>query len=591
MCGILFKSNYFTNCDILKFKEALKTMTHRGPDECGLYFCDDYAMGHNRLAIRDVVNGHQPISILNHHLIYNGEIYNTEELNDILKSKVMCHSDSVILLKMLLEYNEKALEKINGIFGFVYVRNGYVLAARDKIGIKPLYYSMIDKDIIISSEIKAILKYKGEAIVDKNGLCELLGLLPSHSPGNTIYKGIYELKPGHYLTYDRTNGLKINKYYDLKPLDYNMSLEDTRSMVKHILVDAIRKQMVSDVPYCSFLSGGLDSSIIVGVMKEYKNNLNTFSITYEDNDKDFIKNEFETSSDEDYVKLLKTKHRTITIDNTTLIDYLKTAVVLRDGPGMVDIDASLYYLAKRVKEDYSVSMSGECSDEIFGGYPWYYKDDKYDIFPWIRNLDYRNELINKNLNIDIKDYVKKKYDEIIKETPVLKTDSEEKIKERQMYYLNVKYFMQSLIERHDRMTMGASLEVRVPFADYRLVDLLYNVPFNYKYYNNTEKALLRDSMKEYIPELIYNRKKSPYPKTRSKKYSKTIKKLLQEVLKDKNSILYTLFDSEKLIELANSNKELDTPWYGQLMRIDQLRAFLYQIDFWYKEYNIKLELS
>lgn len=586
MSGIFFKTNFYTNCDVVLFKESLDSMNHRGPDETILYFNNDFSMGHKNLLSKEYVNGKSIISIYDRHLLFDGEVYNRDELG------IKDYKSDLLLVSSLLKENDKkkVLNKINGIFSLVYVNNNNVFIARDKIGIKPLYYAIYNDDIIISSEIKGILKYIGEAVVDKEGLCELLGMLPSHTPGKTIYKGIYELEAGHYLTFNHKEGLKIEKYFDLTPKDFNLSLDDTKSMVKHLLCDAINKQVGNEISLCSFLSGGLDSSVIVGVINEQKKNLNTFSINYEDNDKDYTLNQFETSKDEDYVHLMNTKHTTITIDNSTLIDYLKTAVVLRDSPGMADIDASLYYLCKRVHDKYNTSTSGEISDEIFGGYPWYYKNDKYDIFPWIRNLDYRCDLINKDLDINIKEYVNDKYLKILKETPILPSDSKERVLERQMYYLNYKYFMASLVERHDRMTSGASLNVKVPFSDYRLVEFLYNVPFKYKYYNKTEKALLRDSMKEFIPEDIYLRKKSPYPKTRSKGYSRMIKKLLQQTLKNKSSILYTLFDNDKLIELASTNKELDVPWYGQLMRLDQLRAFLYQIDFWYKEYNIKLDL-
>ncbi len=598
MCGIFLKSNFYTDTDLGLFIKSANTLNHRGPDEEGFLFTNNFCLGHKRLSIIDKENGKQPMSILNNHLIYNGELYNTNKLRDKLKKdniNLTSHSDTEVLLQMLIKYKELTLDDLNGIFAFAFCNNHKVLAARDPVGVKPLYYKIVDNDIIIASEIKAILKYCKSAVVDRVGLTELLALGPAHSPGMTVYKDIYELKPGHYLTFDKTSGLVIKQYFNVSAKEYNNSLEDTLSYVKYLVSDSCRGQTISDVTLACLLSGGLDSSVVSSYVSQMKDNLETYSISYEGNKEDYVSNNFEVSDDNDYIgyvtSYLDVDHNNITIDLKTMIDYLKVCVCLKDYPGMTDIDCSMYYLAKNIKKKHSVALSGECADEIFGGYPWFYKDIKYEAFPWIRNLDFRQNIINPDLNIDIKDYVTKKYDEIIKEAPILNTDSEEKIKERQMSYINLKYFMTTLLERKDRMTMGASLEVRVPFADKRLVDFLYNVDFKHKYYNNVEKALLRDACKDILPIEVYNRKKSPYPKSRNKNYNKIVSKMLLEVLKEKDNMLHQIFDSEKLIDLINQEEELEVPWYGQLMRKDQLLAYILQIDFWLKEYNIILQLD
>lgn len=600
MCGILVKSNFYTSINYRLFLEAANTLNNRGPDESGYLFLQNYALGHKRLVVIDKENGKQPMSVMDAHLVYNGELYNTNEIRNKLKESGYSfkgYSDTEVVLKSISEYGAKALDLFNGIFAFAYVDNDELFAARDIAGVKPLYYSFINDDIIIASEIKAILKYQKQAIVDKQGLQELLGLAPSHSPGNTVFKGIYELKPGHYLKFSK-NGLVVKQYFDVKAKPYNLDLEQTIKMVEYLVKDACYRQTISDVPLACFLSGGLDSSIVSMYVGDVKPNLATYSIDYEGNDKEYRPNKFETSDDQDFVNYVvdkgRFKHKNCKIDLSTLADCLKTAVVLKDYPGMADVDASMFWLAKNIRQSHTVALSGECADEIFGGYPWFYRDDGgYVGFPWIRNLDYREELINKNLKdkLNIKEYVKEKYEEIIAKTPILDTDDEKTIKERQMSYLNLKYFMTTLLERKDRMTMGCSLEVRVPFADKRLIEFLYNVPWEYKYFNNTEKALLREACKNVLPEEVYKRKKSPYPKSRSTKYASIVSKLLRECLNNKDSILYTLFDEDKLYELIDSDKDLETPWYGQLMTKPQLMAFLYQIDFWFKEYEIKLDLG
>ena len=598
MCGIVYKSNFYTKTNVSDFIYSCELLNNRGPDETGYLFNDYHSFGHKRLSIRDIKNGKQPMSILNDHLVYNGELYNIDFLKEKLNKKgvdLEFKSDTLLLLKLLITYNKKCLKDLNGIFSFVYTHDDNVLIVRDMFGVKPLFYSFIDNDIIVASEIKAILAYKKRAVVDVEGLHELLGMGPSHSIGKTIYKGIYEVKPGYYLTFSKEKGLKEYKYFDLKPIEFDMSYEKTVEKVKELLDNAIKSQSVSDVGISSFLSGGLDSSVISTVLKRQVLNLDTYSIDYEDNITDFIHNSFEISSDRDYTKIvsddISSIQHDIVISNDKLIEGLKAVVDLKDGPGMTDIDSSMYYLASNISKKHKVGMSGECADEIFGGYPWFYKNNNSGCFPWIRNIKWKESMLNdkwkKKLNL--KKYITDEYLKGIDNTPVLKNDSIKRIKERQMFYLNVKYFMQNLLDRKDRMNMGASLEVRVPFCDKELVQFLYNVPFEYKYKDNVEKKLLRDAYRGVVVDEVINRKKSPYPKSNSSNYHKKIVELLDEILTDKNSILYELFDIKKVKKLMKSNDELDVPWYGQLMRKTSFLAYLYQIDYWSKKYNIEIE--
>ncbi len=356
--------------------------------------------------------------------------------------------------------------------------------------------------------------------------------------------------------------------------------------------------MISDVDVAAFLSGGLDSSIISTIVAKNKKSLDCYTIDYEDNEKDFKPNEFERSRDYDYALLVSNDikanlHRAL-IDNDTLINNLKRAVICKDGPGMTDIDSSMIYIAEEISKKYKVALSGECADELFGGYSWFYtKAKEKNTFPWIRNLKDRENLLNEKWKrkLNISEYVKNEYLMSLNETPISNLDNQLEIKDRQMTYLNIRYFMTNLLDRKDRMTMGANppLEARVPFCDKKLVEFLYNLPFKYKYRFKTEKKILRDAFSGYVNDSVINRKKSPYPKSNSKEYEKRVKELLKEVLKDKNSILYELFDIDKINSLIESNEELSTPWYGQLMRKTAFFAYLYQIDYWYREYNIRIE--
>ncbi|MDE7264212.1 MAG: asparagine synthase (glutamine-hydrolyzing) [Anaeroplasmataceae bacterium] len=596
MCGIFYKSNFYSDTDEEKFIRACNLLNHRGPDDSGFLFNKEHSFGHKRLAIRDVVNAKQPMSILNDHLIYNGEIYNQDDLLKKLDAPLEFNSDTLLLLHLLIKYKEDIFKELNGIFAFVYTHMDEVWIVRDMFGVKPLYYTFVDKDIIVSSEMKSILEYTNQRVVDKDGLCELLGMGPSHSQAKTVFKGIYELRPGHYLKWKKGSEIEDHTYYQLEAKEFNLTYEETKKRVRFLLDRAIQRQMISDVDLSTFLSGGLDSSIISTIVAMNKESLDTYSISYENSE--FKENDFERSRDSDFTHLVSdaigSNQHDIMIDNKSLIEGLRKAVLIRDVPGMTDIDSSMYFLAKNIRNKHRLGLSGECADEVFGGYPWFYeKKRKLTTFPWIRNLDYKESLLTDKYRrlLNLKKYVMDEFDMAINETPVLKTDSKTTIKERQLSYINMKYFMTNLLDRKDRLTMGASIEVRVPFCDKDLVDFLYNVPFKYKYRSKVEKKLLRDAYKGTVIDEVIERKKSPYPKSNSSEYHKGVVKLLEEVLLDSNSILYEIFDIHKIRDIMQSDEELEVPWYGQLMRKTAFLAYLYQIDYWFKTYKIKLEIE
>ena len=596
MCGIFYKSNFYTKTDEEKFIHACNLLEHRGPDDYGFLFNKEHSFGHKRLAIRDVRNAKQPMSILNHHLIYKGELYNMDELEQKLDTPLEFKSDTLLLLRLLMQNKENIVKDLNGIFAFVYTDHDEVLIVRDMFGVKPLYYTIYEKDILVASEMKSILAYTEHRVLNKEGLCELLGMGPSHSQAKTVFKDIFELKPGHYLKFNKQGKLEDHTYYQLEAKGFDLSYEETKTKVRELLDRAIERQMISDVDLSTFLSGGLDSSIISTIVALHKDSLDTYSISYENSE--FKENAFERSKDSDFTHLVSdaihsTQHDVV-IDNKSLVEGLRQAVLIRDVPGMTDIDSSMYFLANSIRQKHKVGLSGECADEIFGGYPWFYeKKKKLTTFPWIRNLDYKESLLNEKYRslLNLKSYVMNEFNMAIAETPILKSDSKTQIRQRQLSYINIKYFMTNLLDRKDRLTMAASIEVRVPFCDKDLVDFLYNVPFKYKYRSKIEKKLLRDAYKGTVIDEVIDRKKSPYPKSNSEEYHREVVKLLNEVLEDKESILYEIFDISKIRDILNSEEELEVPWYGQLMRKTAFLAYLYQIDYWFKTYKIKLEIE
>lgn len=582
------------NCE--KAYKSLNKLNHRGPDEEGQVFKNKYYFGHKRLAVIDKEKGKQPYIFEDYVLLYNGELFNADELRDELKSKgynFVGYSDTEVLIKMYSEYKEVCVDKLNGIFAFIVFDSklNQVFACRDRIGVKPLFYYHKDNELMFSSEIKAILNYYDINSITLNAIREVLGLGPSRTQGNGIYPNVYELKAGHYLIY-KENKIKIKRYWNVSATIHIDDFKTTVEKVRFLIEDSIKRQLVYDVPLCSLLSGGLDSSTITLLAMKYNPEIESYSFDYQDNDKYFLKNDFQVSQDNEFIKLITEKsgikHHKLVINNEQLVDALKDALILKDYPGMADIDSSLFWYGKQIKSNFTVALSGECADEIFGGYPWFYRDISNQGFPWIRNMEERNNLLNEKYKnkLDIINYVQEKYKQSVKEAPLTGSENEQDKKHKQLTYLNMNWFMTTLLERIDRMTMGAGLEVRVPFADYRLVEYLYNTPWDYKFYKGKEKGLLREAVCDIVPPEILNRKKNPYPKTHNPVYLGYVKKLLKSSLKQ-TSILNEIFDKKSLNSLLEDNTE-QKPWFGQLMTKPQLIAYLYQIHLWFEIYNLNI---
>ena len=602
MCAILgWISQNDLNKEKDKFKRMLEFMTMRGKDNTDYYLKNNIMLGHKRLAIIDLENGNQPMTYNDYTIVYNGELYNTKQLKEELLDKgysFFTNSDTEVVLKGYICYKEKIMNKLEGIyaFGIYNDKDKSLFLGRDRLGIKPLYYLNKNKNFIFSSMIKPILESKIiKPILTKKEIGELLALGPSKKIGSGIFKNIKELRAAHYLIYKKGK-IKIKRYWNVKDKKNNDTFEEASNKVKNILTDAIKDQMVSDTPIATLLSGGIDSSIITAIvadtLKKENKILTTYSIDYEDNNKYFKKNSFTVSLDEYFINLMSkkyhTNHKYKIISQKELAKYLEKSLTARDYPGMADIDSSLLWFSEQISKDYKVILSGECADEIFGGYPWFYRSELNERknFPWINNLDYRQKLLNKNLKINLKKICKKEYKKTIKELP----RHDRKNKYKKLFYINMTHFMTTLLDRKDRMTMGATLEARVPFSNTKLVEYLWNLPFEYKYKNNIEKYLLRDAFKDILPNEVLNRKKNPYPKTHNPTYLKLVTNLLKKRLKNKDSYLYKIFNIKEIENLLNSKDDDILPWFGQLMTKPQLIAYLYQFDLWIEKYNIEIKI-
>ncbi len=613
VCGITGWIHY--KRDLSNQKELVEkmaeTLSKRGPDETNTWMNTHVLFGHKRLIVVDPAGGKQPMSKKNKNHIftvcYNGELYNTEDLRKELLSKgytFIGHSDTEVLLTSYMEWREECVNHLNGIFAFA-VWDGEresVFIGRDRMGVKPLFYVEKDEGIIFGSEIKALLAHpEVKPEVDHRGLAEVLGLGPSRSPGNGVFKGVKELRPAHALLFSK-NGLKIWRYWNVKSKKHTDSFDETVNKVRFLVTDAIKRQLVSDVPLCTFLSGGLDSSAITAVAantyrEEGKGKLHTYSIDYEENEHYFKSNAFQPNSDAPWIEKMtsefNTEHHRCIISQQQLKDYLTESVHVRDLPGMADIDSSLLWFCREIKNDFTVGLSGECADEIFGGYPWFHRPEDFNRrgFPWMRSTDERQGLLKDKWSnkLNLQEYVLAQYDRTVAETPLLVGENEIETKRRQLFYLNLLWFMTTLLDRKDRMSMGASLEVRVPFADHRLVEYVWNIPWEMKMHEGREKGILRKALEGILPSEVLYRKKSPYPKTHHPVYTNLVKNWLKEILEDKSSVLYELFNEKKLKEIVETGgAAFRVPWYGQLMTGPQLLAHLAQIHVWFRDYNIQI---
>ena len=614
MCGFCGIVNFDKDIsqDRHVIKEMFDTLSLRGPDEDGLFLDRHVNFGHKRLIVIDPENGSQPMSFSyqgnKYTIVYNGQIYNTKELKKILIDNGFDfegHSDTEVLLKSYVHFGYELPKFLNGIFSFAIwdYKRKELFMCRDHFGIKPFFYTFTNNNFIFASEIKAILKHPdASSAVDDLGICELFGIGPSHTPGLTPFKEIFELKPGYFAVFDE-NGLKMEQYFSLETKPHEDSFDETCEKIKFYLEDSITRQLVSDVPLGMMLSGGLDSSIITAYASKHfencKDMFKTFSVDYVDNDINFKKSDFQPNSDKEFIDLMIDRfgcnHTNIVLDTPELANALKQAMIARDMPGMADVDSSLYLFCREIKKDVSVVLSGECSDEIFAGYPWFFREDALssNTFPWSIAITERQKLLNPNIasKICLKDYIDCRYQQALSEIEFLGSDSMETIEKRKISYLTLNWWMQTLLDRSDRMSMASGLEVRVPFCDHRLVQYMWNVPWEMKALNGREKGLLRYAMKDVLPREIVDRKKSPYPKTHNPNYLKAVKDILSNILNNPNAPIKSVLNEKYIKDILDSDGSAFTrPWFGQLMTGPQLMAYLCQVNMWLEEYRPKFIL-
>lgn len=589
-----------------------ETLVCRGPDAKGVHVSTHAAFAHRRLVVVDPEGGAQPMTRSfgdrSFTLVYNGELYNTEDLRKELINRghrFRSYSDTEVLLVAYVEWGPDCLSKLNGIFAFAIwdEEKKQVFMARDRLGVKPLFYSRKGTSLVFGSELKALLRHPAVSRkVEADGLAEIFAIGPARTPGHGVFRDIQELRAGYALIADSDN-LRTYPYWKLESHEHTDTLDQTVKTVRELLIDTVTRQLVSDVPVCTFLSGGLDSSAVSAIAAQYYKDmkmppLNTYSIDFEDMESHFEANSFQTSLDGPWARrvadFLGTNHHPVIFGMDEMVEHLLTPFYYRDLPGMADIDTSMYLICKEIKRHATVALSGESADEVFGGYPWFHREESLsaNTFPWSLRLKDRIAILAPDVTRQIhpEEYVYGRYQEALAEVPLLPGENEREKRIREISYLSITRFLPTLLDRKDRMSMASGLEVRVPFCDHRLVDYVFNVPWEMKACDNQAKGLLRRAMKGLLPDDALQRRKSPYPSTPDPRYLEVTRSRIEDVLKAPDSPLRPLLDMEEINRLAEAShvRGEHRPWFGQIMATAQLFHYLLDVDLWMREWDVEL---
>lgn len=538
-------------------------------------------------------------------LWYDGSVFNLSELKEeLLQNQCDCRNRNTeeILLQAYLAWGPDFVKKINGTFSMAVFdeKENRLLLYRDRLGVKPLFYTVHEEKVFFASRIRALLSCPGiRAQIDRGGLNEIFSLGPARTPGCGVFKNIKEVLPGHMLLCT-PYGQRQEKYWKLESHPHEDSWEKTVEYTSFLLHDAVKRQFCMDAGACTLLSGGVDSSIVSAIcaqeLEKKHQKLDTYSFDFKGNEKNFCANAFQPSRDRPFVEkmvaFLDSRHHFLECSSEKQAKLLEESVKAHDLPAMADVDSSLLYFCSQVSKGHKVAMTGECADEIFGGYPWFHKAEclKADTFPWTMDLTPRKALLSEEFLADLhmEEYVNNAYETSLSQVSKLEGEKPEAARIREISWLNLHWFMQTLLNRMERASTRYGLDARVPFADYRIVEYVFNVPWEMKAKNGVAKGLLREASRGSLPEEVLFRKKSPYPKTYDRAYEELLAKWVKELLLDASSPVRDFLDIKKTERFLKAPSDYGAPWYGQLMAAPQLLAYLLQIHYWLKEYQIEI---
>ncbi|MEV0947813.1 asparagine synthase (glutamine-hydrolyzing) [Rhodococcus sp. NPDC049939] len=613
MCGIVGWVSFDRDLCIEQatLDAMTETMSCRGPDDRGTWIVEHAALGHRRLAVIDLPGGRQPMSVDTPDgpvaMVYSGETYNFGELREELYGRghrFVTDSDTEVVLHGYLEWGEAVAEHLNGMYAFAIwdSRVDKLVMIRDRMGIKPFYYYETADGVLFGSEPKGILANPMvEPTVTMDGIREIFAFMKS--PGRVAWDGMNEVLPGTVVTVSRS-GLRTHVYWSLQTRPHTDDQETSVARVRELLDDIVRRQLVADVPRCTLLSGGLDSSSMTAIaaeqLAEVGETVRSFAVDFVGQTEHFIPDEMRGTPDTPYVHDVanrsRTYHRDIVLDSELVADLAarRQMLMARDIPeGIGDIDTSLYLLFKEIRKHSTVALSGESADEVFGGYSWFFdpKVREANTFPWLVRYaelfgddhDILTPEIVVKLNMD--EYVQDSYDSSVACIDRLEGESDFEWRMRKICYLHLTRFVRILLDRKDRASMAVGLEVRVPFCDHRLVEYVYNAPWSLKTFDGREKSLLRAAARDVLPQSVIDRVKSPYPSTQDPKYAVVLHQQCKELLGDPSHPVFDLISPDWLSQAV----AVDTPQISQMSRRGLERTL--DVAAWMEIYKPTLKLS
>ncbi|WP_214412282.1 asparagine synthase (glutamine-hydrolyzing) [Sphaerisporangium fuscum] len=619
MCGICGWADF--DRDLTESKDTLRDMTEtmacRGPDDEGMWICPHAALGHRRLAIIDIEGGRQPMIAEEDGevlavLTYSGEVYNFQELRAELSARghrFRTRSDTEVVLRAYLEWGADLAARLNGMYAFAIwdTRTEELVLVRDRLGIKPLYYYPTPSGVIFGSEPKAILvnPLTQPHVVDAEGMNELIAFVKTPECG--IYRGMFEVRPGGVVTVSR-QGVAKDRYWTLEAREHPDDVDTTVGTIRGLLDDIVRRQLISDVPLCTLLSGGLDSSAVTALAaralsEQGEGKLRAFSVDFVGYAENFSPDEMRDTPDTPYVRdlvrhleHLGVEHHDIVLDSADLMDPAVRAAVLRarDLPtGIGDMDTSLYLLFKAIRGHSTVALSGESADEVFGGYRWFHDPEAVNAgtFPWLASVGGRRfsglELVLSRdvaQRLDLPGYRARRYHEALDEVPRLPGENGHQERMREVSYLHLTRFVQILLDRKDRMSMAVGLEVRVPFCDHRLVEYVFNTPWSMKTFDGREKSLLRAATADVLPRSVLERRKSPYPSTQDPAYEKALRDEAARLLAAGTLAAGPYIDLQKVRTMLEQTQPGSDP------DVRSALEGLLQFNAWLEKYQVQISL-
>jgi len=591
------------------------TMACRGPDDEGTWVDGPVALGHRRLAVIDLPGGRQPMTLEEDGtttlaLVYSGEIYNFRELRERLAGvghRFTTNSDTEVLLHAHREWGRldprAAVRELNGMFAYALwdTARRELLLVRDRLGIKPLYYYPTPHGVLFGSEPKAVLANAlADRVVDISGLRRALTL--TADPHNAVFRGLREVPPGHVVRVS-ADGIREVRYWQLEDTGHSDDVPTTVRHVRELLEDTAQRQLVSDVPLCTLLSGGLDSSALTALAAAHSaTRVRSFAVDYVGYEEHFRPDDVRPTPDRPYVhevaEFVGTDHTDITLSTAELMDPGVRAAALhaRDLPGAFgDGFTSLYLLFRATRQSSTVALSGESADEVFGGYREFHDADTVaaDTFPWLAGRTARrfiggSSLLDPGLldRLDLATYHRDEYRTALAEVPTLTgpvaRDPHER-RMREISYLYLTRFLPALLDRKDRMSMAVGLEVRVPFCDHRLVEYVFGTPWAHKAFDGREKSLLRAATADLLPESVVWRVKSPYPTTQDTTYEERLREQLAELLRQPDAAVAPLIDAEAVRKRVSAPAGSGAAGRSRMEEVLTLNA-------WLTDYEVTLDL-